>query len=134
MNGLNLTYTQLLNDILNDGNFPQSWNIGYIVNLSKSGDHLNIYNYRGITINSNLGKLFSSVILNRLKKFTQTRNLLVDNQISHTPKARTSNHLFIIKTLIDKYAHKKVLIYACFIDLKKFSIVFGEKDFYISYF
>lgn len=34
-------------------------------------------------------------------------------------KCRTADHMFVLKTIIDKYLHKKDKIYACFVDFKK---------------
>ena len=53
---------KLLNFILNTGNFPEKWNESFLVLLHKSGSKLEPSNYRGISITSNLGKLFNRVI------------------------------------------------------------------------
>ncbi len=36
-----------------------------------------------------------------------------------TSGARTSDHLFVLKMIIDYYKYKKAPIFACFIDLRK---------------
>ena len=55
------TYTYFFNDILVDGVFPEMWNRSY-----KNGCKSDPNNYRGITMCSNLSKVFTGVLLNRL--------------------------------------------------------------------
>ena len=50
--------TDMFNIIFNSGHFPTSWSKGYIVPIFKKGDKYDTNNYRGITLTSNLGKLF----------------------------------------------------------------------------
>ena len=52
--------TKLFNMIFNGGLFPTSWGIGIIVSIFKSGIKINPGNYRGISLLSNLSKIFTS--------------------------------------------------------------------------
>ncbi len=52
----------LFNTILNNGYFPESWSDGYIIPLHKKGSLTEVDNYRGITLLSTLGNLFTRVI------------------------------------------------------------------------
>ena len=63
--------------------------------------------YRGISITSNLGKLFNRVIHSRLLKFINNMSLISENQIGFKAKNRTADHLFSLKTIIDQYKIKK---------------------------
>ena len=55
-------YEKLLNDIFRNGLYPNCWQESYIVPLFKSGTHSDPSNYKGISINSVLGKVFSKKI------------------------------------------------------------------------
>ena len=68
---------------------------------------------------SNIGKLFNSVILQRLIKFFDENNLIHENQIGFKSKSRPSDRIFILKSLIDKYNSKGKKLYCCFVDFKK---------------
>jgi len=57
---------RLFNKIFDLGNFPEEWTHGYIIPLHKKGDINNHENYRGITLLSTLGKLYTRLINNRL--------------------------------------------------------------------
>ena len=53
---------QLFNLVLRTGHVPEEWSIGLIVPIfKKKGSKLNVNNYRGITLLSCLGKLFSAI-------------------------------------------------------------------------
>ena len=63
----------------------------------------------GISIRNAVGKVFNSILDTRLDTLL-TENSVIDTcQIAFTKKARTSDHIFILKTLIDKYCSKKVV-------------------------
>jgi hypothetical protein len=50
----------------------------------------------------------------------QEKNLIIKYQLGFSKKARTSDHIFVLKTLIDKYLAKKDgKLFACFIDLRR---------------
>ena len=64
----------LFNTILNREYFPKMWSVGFIVPIYKSGDCDDPSNYRGITITSCVGKLFTSVINQRITTFVERQN------------------------------------------------------------
>lgn len=93
---------------------PQTWCGGVITPICyKSGGRSDPANYRGICVSSQpscWGKLFSSIFLNILHK----------SQISFLSNNRTADHVFTLRTLIDKYVHNhNEKIYACFVHFKK---------------
>lgn len=67
---------KLFNMIFNSGQFPVAWNESFLVLLHKKGEKLDPGNYRGISISSNLGKLFNKVMYFRLVKFMDDENLI----------------------------------------------------------
>ena len=54
--------TKLFNLILDSGCYPETWNLEIIHSIHKNGSNKDPSNYRGITLISSLGKLFSSLI------------------------------------------------------------------------
>ena len=67
---------KLFNLILQSGFYPSSWCEGIITPIYKSGNKQDPGNYRGICINSCLGKLFTSVLNTRLKNFVIDQDIL----------------------------------------------------------
>jgi hypothetical protein len=77
-------------------------------------------NYRGITVISCLVKLFNSVLNNRLYSFLDCNSIIVKEQIGFQNKSRTSDHMFILRTLIDKHKNiSKGRLYSGFVDFRK---------------
>ena len=111
--------TKLFNLILTSGCFPEQWAIGRIVSIHKKGDALDPANYRGITITSCLGKLFTNILNFRLCKFLEDNSLIREEQIGFRKGHRTTDHMFILKCIMDKYKKKRKQLYMCFIDFKK---------------
>jgi hypothetical protein len=112
--------TIIFNAFYSKGEYPLSWCQGIIATIFKSGNPVKPENYRGITLCSNLSKVFSSILNFRLLKFIEDNKMGVKEQIGFKKKARTADHIFALKTIIDVYAKKKGdRVYACFVDFKK---------------
>ena len=77
-------------------------------------------NYRGISLLSCLGKLFSAILNQRLSNYVLEKKILKAEQLGFLKGNRTSDAHIILHTLIQYYCHKKgQKIFACFIDFKK---------------
>lgn len=112
---------KLFNLVLSSGFFPDIWNEGIITPIHKSGNKLDPNNYRGICVNSNLGKVFCSILNERIQTFLNKHDSLCKNQIGFLPNHRTTDHIYTLHTLINKHVKDKKngKIFACFVDFKK---------------
>ena len=112
-------YHKLFNTILSLGTVPNIWCNG-ITPIFTSGAKNHSSNYRGICVSSCLGKLFFSILNQRLLGHAVSLNVLHKSQIGFLPKNRTSDHVLTLRTLTDKYVHgRREKIYACSVDIKK---------------
>jgi hypothetical protein len=84
------------------GTFPKAWNESFITLIHNKGNKSDPSNYRGISINSNLGKLFNKIIHTRLLKFIGSNNLICENQIGFKENCRTADHIFSLRSLVDR--------------------------------
>ena len=109
----------VFNNLIKFRVFPRQWATGIIVPLHKGGEIEDPNNYRGITLNSCISKLFTLLLNNRLSKWCEDNNIIKYNQIGFRKGFRTSDHIFTLKTIIDEAFMKKQKIYVCFIDFKK---------------
>ena len=109
----------LFNKILETQYYPEEWSIGIITPLHKTGELDNSDNYRGITLNSYINKLFTRLLNNRLTEIIENKNLLKHNQIGFRKGFCTVNHALTVKTLIDKYLSQIKKLFLCFVDFKK---------------
>ena len=115
-----LAILKLFNIVLSSGTFPNTWNQGLITPLHKSGDKYDPNNYRGICVNSNLGKVLCMIINHRILTFLTERNTLSKSQIGFLPNHRTTDHIYTLNTLIDNQINKnKSKLFSCFVDFKK---------------
>ena len=97
---------KLFNSVLTTGIFPTSWAKGIIVPIFKNGLLDDPSNYRALTIGSNICKLFTKILNTRLDNFLIKRNIASPEEIGLCKGKLTSDHIFALKTLIDKYTQQ----------------------------
>ena len=111
---------KLFNQILQTCDVIPEWITGLIVPIHKDGSKMDPGNYRGITLMSCLGKLFLSILNNRLMTYVVENNILSNNQLGFVPGNRTSDAHIIINNLINKTCHKNgKKVFSCFVDFRK---------------
>ena len=111
---------KLFNFILKSNAIIPDWVLGAIVPIHKKGDKTEPSNYRGITLMSCLGKLFLTILNNRLLIFSKDKGILSEKQLGFVAGNRTSDAHIIINNLVKKYCHKNGLkIFGCFVDFAK---------------
>ena len=109
----------LYNNVIKKSTYVTCWLDDFITPILKSGGLQDDPNsYRGITISSCLGKVFTIIMKNRLASFLESNNLLSKFQIGFCSGKRTTDHIFVLKTLLDVAKSRKKPLYMCFIDLK----------------
>ena len=111
----------LFNLIYNSGHYPNNWRKAVIIPIyKKSGSFSDPEKYRGIVLMSCLAKLFHSLLNNRLVNYLKKHSVLSEFQIGFMKGYRTTDHIFVLRFLIDNYVKRcKKDIFAAFIDLVK---------------
>ncbi len=113
-------YVKLFNKVLNCADIPEEWAIGLIIPLFKQkGDRYDCDNYRGITLLSCMGKLFTSILNERLYKFCEYNKILKEIQAGFRKGYSTLDHIFVLKAFIDMYLARKRKLFCCFVDYSK---------------
>ena len=110
----------LFNSILESAIYPSEWRRNILTPLHKSGSLSDPGNFRGIAVASCLSKLFNKLIQKRLEDKCVKENSIKECQGSGKRGSRTSDHLVVMRFLIDKYVNlggKK--LFACFFDIRK---------------
>ena len=98
---------------------PNEWKNGLLRPLHKRSDDENLDNYRGITINSNVYKVFTSLIEHRVSSFCEENNIFGDLQGAFRKQRRLENHIFALKGLCSIRKAKKHKTWLGFIDITK---------------
>ena len=109
----------IFNKILELEHFPSVWAKGNIVPIFKSGDSKNTNNYRGITLLSCVGKLFTRIINDRLSEWAERNSIITEAQLGFRKGRGTVDCLFILNGLIQLMLNKGKKLYCCFIDYEK---------------
>jgi hypothetical protein len=113
-------FVKVFNIVFHRGIVPNSWSEGYICPIYKNkGDPNNVDNYRGITILSCYGKLFTCIFNNWLFDYLESLGLLCEEQARFRKGYGTIDHIFNLKCLIDLYLFRRQKLYCAFIDYRK---------------
>ena len=108
---------KLYNKCLDTGTYP--WNNNIITPLHKKGCKSNPDNYRAVAVSSTIGKLFSTILLNRIITFKSLNNPDPINQLGFSKGAQTYDHILTLSTIASKYKKLKVPVYAVFVNFRK---------------
>jgi sorting nexin-29 len=109
--------TKLFNCCLDKSTYP--WNDSLITPLHKKGSKEDPDNYRAVAVSSVIGKLFSTILLNRLIEFRKLNCPDSINQLGFTKGSQTYDHILTMQTIASKYKKLKKKVYAVFVDFKK---------------
>jgi hypothetical protein len=111
------------NKILCEG-YCESLFVGIIHALYKGGDCSQFDNYKGIRVGSVLAKVFVMILESYISQWAETNDLCAKGQTCFRKDFRTTDNLFIFRTLTEQARFFKKQLYICFVDLKKaFDIV-----------
>ena len=76
-------------------------------------------NYRAITLNSCLGKMFCTILNQRLNPLLESENIFCKEQAGFRTNHRTTDHIFILKKIVRTYVSQNKHLYTCFVDFSK---------------
>lgn len=96
---------------------PSDWQRGVISPILKKGDKTVCDNYRGITLLSHAGKIYTRILEARLRQCVE--DVLDDCQYGFRPGRSTTNPVFVMKMILEKSWEWGIDKYALFIDLEK---------------
>ena len=99
--------------------WPSRWGQGIIFPIFKEGSRLDPGNYRPVTLLSQIGKLFGSVVENRLSSWSERTRALADEQGGFRRRRGTPELIFMLREIIlNRKAHNRPTL-TTFIDARK---------------
>jgi hypothetical protein len=111
-----LWMTDLFNQIIAEGKVPADWRKSWIVTVYKGkGDALDCNSYRGIKILDQAMKVFEKVIEKRVR----SQVTLDDMQFGFRPGKGTTDAIFIVRQIQERYIRKNKEVWMAFVDLEK---------------
>ena len=110
-----------LNLNLRAGMTCKEWCYDLITLIHKEGPKKDPNNYRGICIMNALLKVLCTMLNNRLTTYCNDNNLIDIKQIGFEKGCRASDHIFTLKTIVNKYVvdQRGKKLYTCFVDFQK---------------
>ena len=127
-------YTNLFNTVLTSGEIPESWTTGIIIPIfKKKGDPRDPSNYRGVTLVSILGKVFTKMLNVRLEKFSNLNEILLPNQAGFRKGHSTVDQVYVLQTLIELCIKQKRRLFIAWVDYAKRLIPCGDKPYGLNY-
>ena len=110
---------KFFNVLFDEGTYPLNWCESIILSLFKKGDCNNPNNYRGISLCDVTGKLYSSIINNRLQEWIDDNDITGECQGGFKRGYSTIDHMFTLLALIQKQFTFNRKLYVAFIDFEK---------------
>jgi hypothetical protein len=92
---------RLFNKIFASGEFPSAWCESIIVTIHKKGDVNNVENYRGISLQNVISKIYCCILVNRLNFFAHMFKKNSENQSGFKADCSTIDNAFILKSIVD---------------------------------
>src|SRR6218665_378659 len=93
------------------------WKRSIIIPIHKKKDRLECANYRGISLTCHSSKIFTSIILQRIKK--RTEEILSEAQAGFRENRSTIDQIFTLRQIAEKYEEYGKELYVCYIDFRK---------------
>ncbi|TWW73387.1 hypothetical protein D4764_15G0007810 [Takifugu flavidus] len=109
--------TQLCNITWTSGAVPLDWQTGVVVPLFKKGDRRVCSNYRGITLLSLPGKVYSGVLERRVRRIVEPR--IQEEQCGFRPGRGTVDQLYTLSRVFEGAWEFAQPVHMCFVDLEK---------------
>ena len=107
--------TSLANQIMKDVVIPLDWQSSVIVNcFNRKGDALERGNYRGLKLVDQVMKVIERVIDKLLSERIDTDEM----QFGFVPGRGTTDAIFLLRQLQEKYLGKRKNLYLAFVDLE----------------
>ena len=116
---------KLYNRLFSNGEYPRLWSEGIIVPIFKGGNLEEAGNYRGITLINILGKVYSQILLNRLNKWAEKEEKILNSQFGFQKGKSTVDCIFTFYSIIAKTLGMGEKLYCVVIDYEK---AFGKID------
>ena len=99
------------------GEWPTPWTQSLIITLPKKGNLQQCQNYRTISLICHPSKVMLKIILNRLKP--QAETIIAEEQAGFRPGRSTTEQIFNLRILCERYNQHQQDLYHVFVDFKK---------------
>ena len=107
--------TSIFNKVLQSNEYPTKWSESILKPIYKSGDRNQPNNYRGKSLISCIGKLFTTLLADRISTWLKNSSIICKKQFGfRRRRRRTTDAVFILQSLIRRQILKKETIILLF--------------------
>ena len=107
----------ICNKIWRTGEWPTPWTQSLVIALPKKGNRQLCQNYRTISLISHPSKVMLKIILNHMKP--EAEKIIAEEQAGFRPGRSTTEQIFNLRILCERYLQHQQDLYHVFIDFKK---------------
>jgi len=108
---------KLIYNIWTKEKLPTDWNMAIIYPIFKKGDPVKVENYRGISLLDTNYKVLSLKIFSSLEKYAT--DIIGEYQSGFIRGKSTTNHIFTIRQIMEKYYEYNNELHTIFVDFKQ---------------
>ena len=96
---------------------PDEWKKAIIVPIHKKKDKMDCNNYRGVSILCHCSKVYSNILLRRMRK--RTDEILAEEQAGFRAQRNTTEQIFVLRQVVEKYTEMNKDLFVGYIDFRK---------------
>jgi exonuclease III len=117
--GMGKRLTELMLRVWNEEMIPAAWNCSTVVSIPKKGDLTNMDNYRGISLQAIVMKLFSALINKRVYGALEKGNRFSNAQAGFRSSEECQAQAVALYEALIRRKNVHLSSYACFLDMRK---------------
>lgn len=112
--------TIILNNMLNNKNFPKAWKCAKVLPVLKPGkDPHEPTSHRPISLTCNFSKLLEIIIDIAIERHCKKNKIIPESQFGFQQKLSTSHAINAALNIINKHLNENEVVGACLIDIEK---------------
>jgi len=110
---------QTCNRVWRGEGWPGEWKEGVLLPILKKGQGMRVEEYRGVTVMPSLYKIYTTVLVDRLREEVETKEMLPQSQTGFRKGIGTIDNIFTLNYLINRQIGRKGgKMVAVFVDLR----------------
>jgi hypothetical protein len=118
-NEISRPLSHIFNLSLSQGVFPEKLKKCRVIPIYKSGDQLDVDNYRPISLLSSISKILEKIVAEKLIYHLLSNDLLYNHQYGFLPKKSTEHNLLHVVNYITNALNDGMFCVGVFLDLRK---------------
>jgi len=112
-------FSVFINNSLCTSEYPNAFKVSRVVPIYKKGKRSDVSNYRPISVNSCISKIFERIVYSQIFNYVFTNNLISIKQFGFVPNSNTECAIIYLVSVVSKLLSFKNNVAVIFFDFKK---------------